>query len=154
MVWFLDFIAYNCPGHKFFIKEIAIVDKDDGDKCYNYFITGPKAYPVFHSSIIQDQHKWHNLEWAFGDYEFHEAMMDIERKVGSETVYVKGRDKFILMCRMLTKATIIELEHIPQVCHLNNCIDERCKVKHGNNCARRQAHELRHYINNNDSFYF
>ena len=153
MTWFLDFIGYNCPGYRFIVKEIAIIDRDDEDRCYNYFITGPKAYPIWYSQTIHHQYKWHNLRWEFGDYEFNEAMMDIARKMGEDTVYIKGTEKYDFMRRRLPRPKFVELEDIPAVCYLNSCTQERCNVKHGDHCARRRVYELRHYIINNDSFY-
>src|SRR5271167_2123403 len=96
MSWYLDFIGYQCFDRGFISKEIAILH-DSGDRCYNYFVTGPREYPVIYSSTIQHQYQMHNLRWECGDYEFNEAMMDIARKLRQDTVYIKGRQKFEFM---------------------------------------------------------
>ena len=83
-----------------------------------------------------------------GDYEFNEAMMDIARKLREDTVYIKGREKFEFMQRIFPSPKFIELGGVPAFKKLNVCVHERCKVKHGNHCARRKVHELQHFIRN------
>lgn len=143
MSWFLDFVGYNCHERGFIIKEIAMVTLD-GERCYNYFITGPKEFPLLQHKTINYQYHMHNLRWEFGDYEFNEAMMDIARKLRSDTVYLKGYEKHKLISEMFPSVKCIDLADLPRFCDLNNCISERCEVKHGNHCARRKACELRH----------
>ena len=143
MAWFLDYVGYSCKDSGFIIKEIAIVTLD-GERCYNYFITGPHAYPINHCQTINYQYKMHNLMWDFGDYEFNEAMMDIARKLCNDKVYVKGYEKQKLISSLFPSITCVELNDIPRFNELNNCIHERCEVKHGNHCARRKAYEIRH----------
>jgi hypothetical protein len=149
MIWFLDFIGYQCPI--FIVKEIAILSSD-GDKCYNYFITGPKQYPdKIHSQTIQYQYSKHKLSWDLGDYEFTEAMEDIRRKIKHALVYIKGQEKRDFISHYLPDCRIIDLKNIPSFKIMASCNNERCEVKHGNTCARRKVYELRHYLQNNDS---
>ena len=144
MSWFLDFVGYQFPGGGFVIKEIAILSAD-GDRCYNYFITGPKAIRPY-SQTFQYQYNMHKLRWEFGDYEFYEAMMDVARKIGDNTVFIKGREKFEYIRHMFPRPKFVELQDVPAFHHLNSCIHERCEIKHGNHCARRKVYELRHFI--------
>ena len=141
----MDFVGYSCHPQGFIVKEIAILH-NSGGRCYNYFVTGPKSYPSHQSSVIAYQYKMHNLYWDWGDYEFNEAIADIARKLGKDTVYIKGNEKFKFMCRQLPNANLVELENLPAFHTLNNCIHERCEVKHGNHCARRKVHELLHFV--------
>ena len=144
MAWFLHFEGYQFPGGVFVIKEIAILNSD-GDRCYNYFITGPKAIRPY-SQTFQYQYGMHKLRWEFGDYEFNEAMMDIARKLRSDTVFIKGREKFEYIWRMFPRPKFVEVENVPSFKYLNNYVHERCEVRHGNHCARQKVYELRHFI--------
>ena len=92
MSCFLDFEGCQFPGGGFVIKEIAILSSD-GDRYFNYFITGPKGYKAIQPNF-QFQYGMHKLRWEFGDYEFNEALMDIARKLRCDTVFIKGREKF------------------------------------------------------------
>ena len=147
MVWYMDFVGYSCHPQGFIVKEIAILH-DSGERCYNYFVTGPRVYPLHQSSVIQYQYNMHRLDWNWGDYEFDEAMADIARKLGEDTVYIKGTEKCKFMCKQLSKPKFMELEDIPAFHTLNNCVHERCNVRHGNHCARRKVYELMYFINN------
>jgi hypothetical protein len=149
MCWFLDFVSYHSVEFGFIIKEIAILH-NDGERCFNYFITGPKTYPSsLHSQTFNYQFDMHRLKWEFGDYEFGEAIMDIARKLGDDIVYLKGDAKRDFMSNILPRCTFVELQKIPSFRELNNCTYERCRVKHGNHCARRKVFELRHIFNQN-----
>jgi hypothetical protein len=143
MSWFLDFEGYHFPNVGFIIKEIAILS-GDGDRCYNYFITGPKFYHNDKYKTYNFQFDRHRLKWEFGDYEFYEAMMDIAQKLRCDNVFIKGNEKYKFISSMFPSPTFIELAHIPAFKYLNNCMSERCNVRHGNNCARRKVYELRH----------
>ena len=90
----------------------------------------------------------HKLKWAFGDYAFNEAMMDIARKLKFDTVYIKGNEKFKFISSIFPTAKFIEVEYIPPFKLLNNCLQECCGVDHGTHCARRKVHELRYYMEN------
>ena len=92
MSLFLDFEGYHFPGVSFVIKEIAILNSFDADKCYNNFITGPRSVSVYDYKTLDYQYQMHKLRWEFGDYEFNEAMMDIARKLRSDTVFIKGNE--------------------------------------------------------------
>src|SRR6266699_3608559 len=109
--WFLDFIGYQFPARGFVIKEIAILS-DDGDRCYNYFITVPKGIEPYSKSFLY-QFKMHKLRWSFGDYEFNEAMMDIARKLRTDIVYIKGREKFQCMQKLFPSPKFIEMDNTP-----------------------------------------
>ena len=150
--WFLDFEGFHFPGRGFIIKEIAILNKTDKDQCYTYFITGPKTIHMCNGATFNFQYKRHHLLWEFGDYEFVEAMMDVARWLKDSTVYMKGREKFDFIRGMFPLVKFIELDGIPAFKYLNNCMNQRCSVKHGNCCARRKVHELMHYVSNSDSF--
>jgi hypothetical protein len=150
--WLLDFEGFHFPNWGFVIKEIAILNMDDKDQCFNYFIKGPKCTSIGGTKSFNFQLKRHNLCWEFGDYDFVEAMIDIARKLRDGTVYMKGREKFNYLSPMFVSARFIELEGIPSFKCLHSCKDERCKVKHGNCCARRKVHELLHYVTNSESF--
>ena len=130
---------------KVIIKEICILR---GDECYNYFITGPKSLYVEDSNTLQYQYNMHRLKWLFGDFRFSEAMTDIALKLKTNDVFIKGNEKSQVMSRIFPSANFIELDHIPAFKYLNNCLQERCEVKHGNHCARRKVYELRHYMLN------
>jgi hypothetical protein len=149
MSWFLDFVGYQYSGIHFVIKEIAILNTN-GDRCYNYFITGPKTvYPMEHFQTVQYQYQMHQLRWEFGDYQFNEAMMDIARKLRSDPVFIKGNEKWKFISSMFPSPTFIELKDVPAFKSLNSCVHERCEVKHGNHCARRKVYELMHFISQN-----
>ena len=143
MHWFLDFVGFQFSGVGFIVKEIAILS-GDGDRCYNYFITGPKYIHIENYKTYNYQYDLHNLRWGWGDYEFSEAMMDIAKKLRCDTVYIKGFEKWKYICSLFPRPNFIELEGIPAFKHLNNSIHERCEVKHGNHCARRRVYELHH----------
>src|ERR1700721_2277428 len=145
MTWFLDFVGFQFPATGFIVKEIAILNSA-GSRCYNYFITGPKPLIVDTHNIYNFQYGMHNLQWEWGDYEFDEVMQDIERKLGCDTVYVKGGEKYDFINRLLQSVTLIELEHVPAFKYLNSCMHERCEVKHGNHCARRKVYELKNAL--------
>jgi hypothetical protein len=145
MSWYLDFIGYQFPNMGFVVKEIAILHSD-GDRCYNYFITGPKFVKINDYMTYNYQYDLHNLRWEWGDYEFMEALEDIAKKLKRDTVYMKGAEKCAYISTLFPYATFIELENIPAFKHLNNCIHERCDVKHGNHCARRKVYELKHAV--------
>ena len=148
MPWFLDFVGYQ--DQEFIIKEIAILH-NGGDRCYNYFITGPRKQ--LDSSTIFHQYQMHKLRWDWGDYEFNEVMMDIARKLREDTVYIKGKEKFEFMKRILPRPNFVELEGIPSFKELNNCVFERCEVRHGNHCARRKVYELKHFSDNSPNYF-
>jgi hypothetical protein len=146
MSWYLDFIGFQFPHIGFVIKEIAILHSD-GDRCYNYFITGPKYFKIDDYMTYNYQFDLHNLRWGWGDYEFSEAMQDIAHKIQYGTIYIKGHEKYKFISALFPMVTFIELENIPAFKHLNNYIHERCDVKHGNHCARRRVYELMHAVN-------
>src|SRR5271154_2840065 len=149
MSWFLDFEGFHLPEHGFIIKEIAILNKDNKDLCYNYFIKGPKSLNFSDlDRTIQFQYQRHQLRYDFGDYEFNEAMMDIARKLKCDTVYIKGNEKYKFISNMFLSPKFVDLENVPAFKYLNNCDHERCSVKHGNCCARRKVYELHHFIIN------
>jgi hypothetical protein len=150
MSWFLDFEGYHFSNIGFVIKEIAILSVD-GDRCYNYFIKGPKSVSIDHCLTYNYQFDRHNLRWEWGDYEFEEAMMDISQKLRHDTVYIKGNEKYKFISSMFPSPTFVELKHIPAFKYLNNCMSERCEIRHGNNCARRKVHELRHVATKDSS---
>jgi hypothetical protein len=153
MSWFLDYEGYHIPqGNLFIIKEIAILHSS-GDRCYNYFIKGPKNFPIDNYATYNYQFDRHMLRWEFGDYEFVEAMMDIAQKLRRDNVYIKGSEKYKFISSMFPSPNFIELVHIPAFKYLNNCMSDRCEVKHGNNCARRKVHELRHAAMKDLSFF-
>ena len=85
MSWFLDFEGYHFPNIGFIIKEIAILSAD-GDRCYNYFIKGPKSISIDKCRTYNYQFDRHKLRWEFGDYEFMETMMDVAQKLRRENV--------------------------------------------------------------------
>src|SRR5271154_2996738 len=111
--WFLDFEGYHFPGLGFIIKEIAIVNNDDKDQCYNYFIRGPKNISMYDGAALNFQFKRHHLSWEFGDYEFAEAMMDVARKFKDSMVCIKGKKKFDFIRHMFPSPKFIELDGIP-----------------------------------------
>jgi hypothetical protein len=143
MSWFLDFEGFQFAGIGFIVKEIAILDST-GDRCYNYFVTGPRSITIIDKQTYNYQYDMHNLRWEWGDYEFNEAMEDIARKIKCDTVNVKGHEKCEFISRLFPSASVIELEHVPPFKNLNNCMHERCEVRHGNHCARRKVYELKH----------
>lgn len=145
MMWFLDFVGFQISKIGFIVKEITILSSE-GDRCYNYFITGPKEYPSNHYKTLYFQYNMHKLQWDFGDYEFDEAMTDIACKLRTDTVYIKGKEKFEFISSIFPRPKFIELEKVPAFKHLNNCLNERCEVKHGNHCARRKVYEIRDFI--------
>ena len=140
--WFLDFEAYRADS-KIIIKELCILK--DGT-CYNYHIVGSKSLPIDNFQTYQFQYNLHRLEWGFGDYKFNDVIEDIALKLKSDTVYIKGNEKFKYMCDVLPSVNFVELENVPSFKHLNNCLHERCEVRHGNHCARRKAYELKNYM--------
>ena len=146
LYWFLDFDGYHFPGVGFVIKEIAILNTFDVDKCNNYFITGPRSVSIDDYKTLDYQYQMHKLRWEFGDYEFNEAMMDIARKLRSDTVFITGNEKFKFISNLFPSPNFVEIEHMPAFKNLNDCVHEWCQVKHGNHCARRKVHELRHFI--------
>lgn len=154
--WFLDFEGFHFPGRggcgceSFIVKEIAIVNKEDKDKCFNYFITGPKGGYVCDGETFNYQLRRHQLMWEFGDYEFVEAMTDVARKLKDGTVYIKGKEKFDYISHLFPSPKFVELQGIPALKSLNSCMSERCSVRHGNRCARRKVHELLHYVTNSN----
>ena len=89
----------------------------------------------------------HRLDWDWGDYEFCEAMTDISRKLRGDTVYIKGNEKYKFMRQQLPNAKLVELENLPSFRTLNNCLHERCEVKHGNHCARRKVYGSLYFVN-------
>ena len=145
MAWYMDFVGYSCHPQGFIVKEIAILHSN-GERCYNYFVTGPKAYPSHQNSVVAYQYNMHRLDWDWGDYEFCEALTDIARKLKGDTVYIKGNEKYKFMRQQLPNAKLVELENLPAFRTLNSCLHERCEVKHGNHCARRKVYELLHYV--------
>ena len=58
-----------------------------------HFITGPKQIYIKDYKTYNYKFDMHNLSWEWGDYEFDEAMWDIQSKVKCDTVYVKGKEK-------------------------------------------------------------
>jgi len=149
MCWFLDFVSYHSKECGFIIKEIAILHSD-GERCFNFFITGPKTFPSsLQSQTVNYQYNMHMLKWEFGDYEFNEAIIDIARKLGNDIVYLKGDEKRDFIKRIFPRPTFVELQNIPSFRELNSCIHERCKVRHGNHCARRKVFELRYIFHQN-----
>jgi hypothetical protein len=153
--WFLDFEGFHFAErrgccNRFIVKEIAIVNKDDKDQCFNYFITGPKGDYACDGETFNFQLRRHKLRWDFGDYEFMEAMVDIGRKLRDGTVYIKGREKIAYISHLFLSPKFVELEGIPAFKSLNSCESERCSVRHGNCCARRKVHELLHYVTNSN----
>jgi hypothetical protein len=138
--WFLDHEAY-CYDRRCYPKEICILS-DDGDLCYNYFIktSNDDILPSDHPTV-KFQFERHKLRLNFGDYDLDEAVHDIKLKVKNDTVYVKGLQKSDLWKKQLSN--VIELTGIPSLKNLNNCIKERCDVKHGNSCARRKVFEMK-----------
>src|ERR1700727_1332120 len=150
MSWYLDFVGFQFEGSKgFIVKEIAILSSS-GDRCYNYFITRPKQIYIKDYKTYNYQFDMHNLRWEWGDYEFDEAMWDIQSKVKCVTVYVKGKEKRDFISGLLPGAQILELQYVPAFKHLNSCTHEKCDVKHGNHCARRKVYELKHVVDNQD----
>ena len=140
--WFLDYEAYQLH-ERTIIKEICILS-EDGQHCFNYFIKNPSSLPsIPYCTTTAFQFKRHQLEWNFGDYHFTEAMEDINRKLKFDIVLVKGNEKAKFISGYLNRV-VIELVNIPSFKQLKNCMTERCEVKHGNNCARRKVHELKH----------
>ena len=88
MNWYLDFVGFQFEGSRgFIVKEIAILSSS-GDRCYNYFITGPKQIHIKDYKTYNYQLDMHNLRWEWSDYEFDEAMWDIQSKVKCDIVYV------------------------------------------------------------------
>jgi hypothetical protein len=150
MSWYLDFVGFQFEGSRgFIVKEIAILSSS-GDRCYNYFVTGPKQIYTNDFKTYNYQFDMHNLRWEWGDYEFDEAMWDIQSKVKCDTVYVKGKEKRDFISGLLPGAQILELQYVPAFKHLNSCTHERCDVKHGNHCARRKVYELKHVVDSQD----
>src|SRR5258707_1141906 len=88
------------------------------------------------------------IRWEDGDYLFKEAMEDIREKVEDRVVYVKGMEKVIFLKSELW--VVNDLEMIPSFKMLKSCASAWCEYKHGNNCARRKAHELKHYVDTNN----
>jgi len=137
--WYLDFEAYQVHG-TFYLKEVALL-RSDGEFCYNYFIRNPSSMPIRPpSATTHYQYLKHRLRWNFGDYYFNEAMNDIIYKVGNHKILVKGHEKVLYLRSVLDN--IVEIDWLPSFKYLNNCLPERCKVRHGNHCARRKVHEL------------
>ena len=118
MRWFLDFVGFQFPAIGFIIKEIAILNST-GERCYNYFVKGPKSLHIENYMTYNYQFDMHNLRWEWGDYEFDEAMWDIQSKVKCDTVYVKGKEKRDFISGLLPGAQILELQHVPAFKHLN-----------------------------------
>ena len=145
--WFLDHEAY-CYNRRCYPKEICILS-DDGDFCYNYFIKTPEnaGLPLDHPTI-KFQFNRHQLRSDFGDYDLDEALYDISLKVKNDIVYVKGTEKAGIWKSHLSN--VIELKNIPSLKKLNNCIKERCQVRHGNCCARRKVFEIKFAYDNSD----
>ena len=145
MIWFLDFEAYHIEGDgefKYVVKEVSILNRN-GERCYTYFVKNPSILPNMpNTETANFQFQRHGLRWKFGDYSFCEAIKDIDRKVGSDIVNVKGLQKSNFIKEYLLN--VVEVEGLPPFKDLNNCMSERCEVKHGNQCARRKVHELRH----------
>ena len=77
-----------------------------------------------------------------------ETLEDIAKKIKRDTVYMKGAEKCAYISSLFPTATFIDLVDIPAFKHLNNCIHERCDVKHGNHCARRKVYELKYAVDN------
>ena len=73
-------------------------------------------------------------------------MMGIAQKLRSDTVYVKGREKFEYLRNMFPRPMFVELEDVPAFKNLNNCVHERYEMRHGNHCARRKVYELKHAV--------
>ena len=144
MSWFLNFEGYQFPEGSFVIKEIAILNSDGG-RCYNYFITSQRHILYYIAKPFSISIEC-ITRWEFGDYELNEAMMDITRKLRSDTVYVKGREKFEYLRNLFPRPMFVELEDVPAFKNLNNCVHERCQIRHGNHCARRKVYELRHAV--------
>ena len=108
----LDFEGFHCPDWGFVIKEIAILNMNDNDQCYNYFIRGPKYTYIGGLKSFNFQLKRHNLSCGFGDYDFIEAMVDIALKLRDGTVYIKGSEKFNYISPMFLSPKFIELHGI------------------------------------------
>ena len=148
MPWFLAFEGSMRQSQQtvffptYIVKEMALLH-EDGERCYNYFITGPKPTPP--DFILDSLPQRHRLRWEFGDYEFYEALEDIESKVGTEMVFVKEGKKCKFVKSILPSIQVVPLGYVPPFTQLNDCLHKRCKVKHGNFCARRKVHEIRHY---------
>ena len=75
---------------------------------------------------------------------------DINRKLKFDIVLVKGNEKAKFISSYLNRF-VVELVNIPPFSKLQNCMTERCEVKHGKHCARRKVHELRHVTLKSDS---
>jgi hypothetical protein len=141
--WYLDFEAYQVKG-KYYLKEVALLSAD-GEYCYNYFIRNPSSMPYRPpGATTHYQYLKHQLRWNFGDYHFNEAMDDIFKKVADDTILVKGREKVEYLKTELNN--VKEIDWLPSFKYLNNCLHERCTVRHGNCCARRKVHELQFAI--------
>jgi len=140
MSWFLAFEGFTFPT--FIVKEIAILHAD-GERCYNYIITGPKPSPpdIYLDTLPQR----HRLRWQCGDYEFYEALEDIESKVCVDMLFVKAGKKYEFVKSIFPSIRVIPLSGVPPFTQLNDCLHTRCEVKHGYFCARRKVHEIRHY---------
>lgn len=140
--WYIDFEAYHFDN-KFIVKEIAIVN-EDASKCFNYFVKNPCKMPERPNTLsCYYQFKRHNLRWTFGDYNFFEAIYDIQLKINSnDKVYAKGTEKSLFLQKWLPQ--LKESVWIsPPFKKLNMCHNELCELKHGIFCARRKVHELR-----------
>ena len=62
MSWFLDFVGFQFAGIGFIVKEITILDST-GDRCYNYFVTGPRSITISDKQTYNYQYDMHNLRW-------------------------------------------------------------------------------------------
>ena len=150
MVWFLDFEAHHIESYdcrdfgklRYIVKEMTILS-GNGKRCYNYFVRNPcklSYMPDTETAHFQFQHMV--CYGSLGTTLFESPIKDIDRKVGEDVVYVKELQKTNFIKEYLLN--VIELEGLPPLKTLNNYMNERCEVKHGNHCARRKVYELRH----------
>jgi hypothetical protein len=141
--WYLEVEAYKLDGN-FFAKEICIL-KGDRTECINLYIN-QHAVPVPTTEEYQNQKSTLQLAWTYGEHTFEEAISIIKEKVSQEDlVFVSDPIAFRFLRQYLPKLTYQPCEIGFEMIH---CPSENCDVRHGNQCARRRAHEIRYSDNN------
>jgi hypothetical protein len=140
--WYIDFEGYHFDNN-YIVKEIAIVSKDR-TRCYNYFVKSPTKMPHRPNTMTSDfQFNRHKLRWNCGDYDFMDAIRDIQLKVKNDDdlVLCKGAEKTKFLQSWLPEVEDMVWITTPFK-QLYYCKSEVCEIKHGLNCARRKVHEL------------
>ena len=148
--WFMDFEAFT-TDKKFWLKELCILpcleegDVLDEDIHYNYFI---KANDLKDRTVgcYNWQFKRHGLRYEFGDYNFNEAIRDVQLKVGNGSVLVKGKEKALFLAKYFN---VVELpETLCSFKKCRECMEKACRLGHSKTfCAKRKVYILRDAYN-------